>query len=103
VLRTDKNGEHTQPYVAEPRCGKERHDGVPEPSAPKHVRNFGHERHRHGSGSSSEPDASKVPSRSATDEKDNPLEKSLDQKMLPKKKPEHPFPACSTSRWKSKD
>ena len=41
-------------------------------------------------GGSSDVDTNKVTVKISTDEKDNPLEKSLDQKMLPRKKTEQP-------------
>jgi hypothetical protein len=91
VLRTDKNGEHTQPYVASQVAGKNVMTvALPKPSAPKTGFGIGMGGIDMGSGSSSEPDASKVTVKISTDEKDNPLEKSLDQKMLPKKKTEQP-------------
>jgi hypothetical protein len=92
VLRTNKDGEHTQPYVASQVAGKNVMTvALPKPSAPK--TGFGIGGAMGGIGTASEsPDtaASKVTVKISSDEKDNPLEKSLDQKMLPRKKTEQP-------------
>jgi len=103
VLRTNKDGEHTQPYEASQVAGKNvmvvtpakagpdnggvqtgpTYGGMPVPVGPYPYPSDGV---MVGGGGSGEVDSNKVAVHISNDEQDNPLEKSLDQKMLPRKK-----------------
>ena len=107
VLRTNKDGEHTQPYEASQVVGKNvivispakagadnsgvqtgpTYGGMPVPVGgpipyPSDGVMVG--------GGSGGVDTNKATVHISSDEKDNPLEKALDQKMLPRKKTEQP-------------
>lgn len=93
VLRTDKDGEHTQPYEASQVAGKNVMTvALPKPTAPKTGFGIGIPMGDIGigGGNSGDADASKVTVKITADEQDNPLEKSLDAKMLPRKKTAQP-------------
>jgi len=109
VLRTNKDGEHTQPYEASQVAGKNvmvitpakgvpsnpgaqtgpTYGGMPVPVGgpiPYPSNGVGV-----GGGGAGQIDTNKVTVHVASDEQDNPLEKALDQKMLPRKKTEEPL------------
>jgi hypothetical protein len=109
VLRTNKDGEHTQPYEASQVAGKNvmviapattgaadsgatagpTYGGMPVPvGGPMGYPSNGV---GIGSGGSGQVDSNKVTVHVTSDEQDNPLEKSLDAKMLPRKKTEQPL------------
>jgi len=109
VLRTNKDGEHTQPYEASQVAGKNvmiispakggpdnsgvqtgpTYGGMPVPvGGPIMYPSNGV---GVGGGGSGQVDTNKVTVHVANDEQDNPLEKALDQKMLPRKKTEQPL------------
>jgi hypothetical protein len=92
VLRTDKNGERTQPYVASQVAGKNTMMvALPKDSKPKTGFGIGGAMGDIGAGGDSgEREPAKVTVKISTDEQDNPLEKALDAKMLPRKKTEQP-------------
>ncbi|MGB7761451.1 MAG: hypothetical protein ACLQKA_02165 [Bryobacteraceae bacterium] len=91
VLRTDKDGEHTKPYEASQVAGKNAMVvTAAKAAAPKTGIGMGGPMGGIGIGGSGQEDTNKVTVKIATDEQDNPLEKSLDQKMLPRKKTEQP-------------
>ncbi|MGD0050024.1 MAG: hypothetical protein ABSE42_23765 [Bryobacteraceae bacterium] len=104
VLRTNKDGEHTQPFEASQVAGKNvmvitpakgtqsggglqtgpTYGGMPVPvGGPMGYPSNGV---GVGGGGSGEVDTNKATVQITTDEQDNPLEKALDQKMLPRKK-----------------
>ena len=108
VLRTDKDGERTKPYEASQVAGKNvmtvtpakgaqtggrvetgpTYGGMPVPVGGPY--GYPQDGVMVGAGGSGQVDTNKVTVKIATDEQDNPLEKSLDQKMLPRKKSEQP-------------
>ena len=109
VLRTNKDGEHTQPYVASQVAGKNvmvispakgtdpggglqtgpTYGGMPVPAGgPMGYPSNGV---GVGTGGSSQVDTNKVTVHVTNDEQDNPLEKALDAKMLPRKKTDAPL------------
>jgi hypothetical protein len=92
VLRTDKNGEHTKPYVASQVAGKNVMTvALPKENKPRTSFGIGGAMGDIGvGGDSAEKPPAKVTVQVSNDEQDNPLEKTLDQKMLPRKKTEEP-------------
>jgi len=104
MLRTNKDGEHTQPYEASQVAGKNvmvispakgsesggglqtgpTYGGMPVPVGGP----YGYPSNGVGvgTGGSGQVDTNKVTVHVTNDEQDNPLEKSLDAKMLPRKK-----------------
>jgi hypothetical protein len=96
-LRTDKDGEHSKPMAPSQVAGSSslvltRTQGGP--SEPGAERNRGWSVGGMGGGMGSSPgtviDNSKVKATMKNDEKENPLKKSLDAKVLPEKKVEEP-------------
>ena len=93
VLRTNKDGEHTQPYEASQVAGKNVMAVTPaKVAAPKTGISLGGPMMGvgMGGGGADEADTNKATVHITTDEQDNPLEKALDAKMLPRKKTEQP-------------
>lgn len=109
VLRTNKDGEHTQPYEASQVAGKNvmvitpakgtqsggglqtgpTYGGVPVPTGGPI--GYPSDGVMVGAGGSGQVDTNKVTVHVTSDEQDNPLEKALDEKMLPRKKTEQPL------------
>ena len=108
VLRTNKDGEHTKPYEASQVAGKNvmvispakagvdnsgvqtgpTYGGMPVPAGgPVMYPSSGM---GVGTSGSSQAESNKATVHMTTDEQDNPLEKSLDAKMLQRKKTEQP-------------
>jgi len=91
VLWTNKDGEHTQPYEASQVAGKNVMVVTPaKTAAPKTGFSLGGAMGGIGMGGSGEADTNKATVHITNDEQDNPLEKALDAKMLPRKKSEQP-------------
>jgi len=93
MLRTNKDGEHTQPYEASQVAGKNVMVVTPaKTAAPKTGISLGGGMGGigMGSGGSGEADINKATVHITSDEQDNPLERALDAKMLPRKKTEQP-------------
>lgn len=104
VLWTNKNGEHTQPYEASQVAGKNAmiitpakggagndgiqtgptYGGMPVPVGGPIM--YPSDGMAVGNGGSDQVNSNKATVHITSDEQDNPLEKSLDQKMLPRKK-----------------
>jgi len=91
VLRTNKDGEHSQPYVGSQVAGKNVMTVTStKTAAPRTGISMGGPMGGIGMGGSGDVDSAKVSVKISNDEKDNPLEKTLDAKMLPRKKTEQP-------------
>ncbi|MGB7758719.1 MAG: hypothetical protein WBL61_02765, partial [Bryobacteraceae bacterium] len=108
VLRTNKDGEHTKPYEASQVAGKNvmvitpakgteqgggvqtgpTYGGMPVPAGGPY--GYPSDGISVGAGGSGQVDTNKVTVHVTNDEQDNPLEKALDEKMLPHKETEQP-------------